>query len=93
MNEKKYSPAPWVHTGNKIYTGFLPFENEIATVKCGPNRPECMESARLIAAAPNLLDVLAHLVRLARDPDYSEREADDVLDRADALLTRLGVQL
>ena len=52
-----------------------------------------INDVRLRDAASELIEVLAHLVRLARDPDYSEREADDVLDRAEALLTRLGVQL
>lgn len=73
MSEKKFTPGPWRITGSGISRYIdAPIGNgmlqEVAW--CGATeQPEQMEAnARLIAAAPDMLDVLTLMVEQITDP-------------------------
>ena len=63
-----HTPGPWRAVGHAIYGPFTPLGREaIGAVVCSTttiNRPRHLADARLIAAAPDLLEALKNAARI-----------------------------
>ena len=73
-----HTPAPWFTEATSKIGHFAVCDAEGFTV-CNPS-PMGTANARLIAAAPELLDACARALGLLTDPDASEHDADTVTD-------------
>lgn len=84
----KHTPGPWIHTGNTIYAASdTAIAHPIATVKCGPSMPNCMDNAKMLAAAPGLYAALRACAEyLACIPETAAGGDDEAL-----LLTRMAL--
>lgn len=57
MNNSKHTPGPWIQNG--VYIGVhKPFRNVARVMRLGVSEIEAQANARLIAAAPELLEAL-----------------------------------
>ena len=74
----KYTPGPWEARGLSV---FLPNETALAVATCVPHRPEAQANARLIAAAPELLEALQavqiHLEHCGWGDSFNRERAED----------------
>ena len=77
MTDTQHTPGPWVDIGPNIYESGPPF-NWVATVQTS-NKPDWEANARLIAAAPELLEVLGDVL-----PWLEKAEAEGVFENCAA---------
>jgi len=81
MSETKFTPGPWRASKD----GF-DVENVVGAGVCALYADEtCEANARLIAAAPEMYEAVATLVRMVTDGDWTTVE----LNEARALLARV----
>ena len=73
-----HTPAPWFTEATSKIGHFAVCDAEGFTV-CNPS-PMGVANARLIAAAPELLDACARALDLLTDPDATDNDADIVTD-------------
>ena len=91
----KHTPAPWdisTYDGEfGVYSSVRPENNDIALVRSSFNETENQANARLIAAAPELLEALEHLVKITYDyGDTRDRNSPvhDALKQASDAITK-----
>lgn len=79
----KHTPGPWLLTGFTVCD--TTHHQRIASlwpVLAGPLREEAEANARLIAAAPELLEALEDAVALCKAHGYDMRGADQIIAKA-----------
>ena len=62
MSDMKHTPAPWVLSGRQVYSGKLDDDNFMNAIFVASVCDRNKNDAKLIAAAPDLLDALTELV-------------------------------
>ena len=87
MDKQTHTPGPWTQGyGNDVYAGTRPMVGEYRVAWTEPRNKtnagweEAFANARLIAAAPDLLQALARLVDAAED-SMPYRKDGDTIDR------------
>ena len=83
----KHTKGPWWNSGTEV--GDAPMMNIKVCVASGANHEEAIANAKLIAKAPELLEIAHAFIRYMNDPAEGavgmERELRD-LDKAKALV-------
>lgn len=74
----KYTPGPWVADGGVVYADH---GLQVHICDTGLFSDQPFENARLIAAAPELLEALKSLKELCAEAIYSAEDGGDVPDR------------
>lgn len=72
--EQKHTPGPWEAAGQKVFASGLPCSNHVATAYAVGGHG-LYANARLIAAAPDLLDALIYLrdcIESGREPGMGD---------------------
>ncbi len=95
MKRTKHTPGPWSADSNFEDSCFVgqPDGVAVASMVCGDGQ-DMNANARLIAAAPEMLDALEDARTLLCDlanGDARRSHSREMHDRLEALLTRLGV--
>lgn len=101
MSEVKHTPSPWLRDGNTIYAlmhagwrkGEELFKNRFhAYVQSDRDCPdgERDANARLIAAAPELLEALQGMIDLAKQMDDVSDEGGNLDKRFDAAIAAIA---
>lgn len=73
MSAPKHAPGPWAVQGLAIVAGDRSFVGRVYPWCADPQDAECAKAnARLIAAAPDLLDTLEMVMRRGRIDDSEE---------------------
>lgn len=84
----KHTPGPWSNDGIEIGTGIL---HEVKIAKCFlVGHEETHANARLIAAAPELCDVLQQALPYLREAAKKDGHANGTYQLASQLMKRLG---
>jgi hypothetical protein len=96
MSKKiKITPGPWyltVHeTGNRVQSARLNEDNYVCNVE-GRTRLESVNNARLIAAAPELAEILEELLKDFRKNSFDNPEYYDSVKAADRILAKIRGQ-
>lgn len=82
----KHTPGPWVVSTNNPRT--VKHASGPVLADCGPmNNSEAFANARLIAAAPDLLAALLHVMPHV-GPGYSGKQRYDILETARAAIAK-----
>lgn len=99
LSTDRHSPGPWRAARTPINPWWKVYieGHEIAEVEGGdvvvyndPDHPEAVEAnAKLIAAAPDLLDVVRDMAQYGGGMEYDDWRA--LVQRAEAALTKAGV--
>lgn len=87
MTKAKHTPGPWVETSLDGWDGVRPENSNLAVCKLVENNPE---NARLIAAAPDLLeavraaqDLVEWFMQHSRQADHAHSELGQKLEETD----------
>lgn len=98
MSEAKHTPGPWtVFEHSWSDTSIWTHDSTVATLSIKDEATEDTQAglearmaanARLIAAAPDLLEALREVLKEAIDDYYAEKDPDGVLDAAYAAIAK-----
>lgn len=84
----KHTPGPWSNDGTEVGTGIL---HEIKIAKCClVGYDETRANARLIAAAPEMLELLELSLPYLREAAKSDGHANGTYQLASKLLKKMG---
>jgi len=90
MNQIKHTPGPWIL--GQSYTNDYAIrepEGECVAVTCSLLDGEDEANARLIAASPELLEVLKEAIQEEEDYEFGLRVFTKWLDKAKALIEKI----
>lgn len=84
----KHTPAPWKYIGHRINSQA---EVNVFTIcEIYHRNPEAIANARLIAAAPELLDALTGIVNVCTHPKSTKADMTRIAKEAKYLIAKLS---